>query len=257
MMRKILVVAILPVLLAALLAGCSQAMSPPSHSLPASPRASSTTPVSPSAPSNPVVPPATQNDSSSVVQAGLTIKITQPVDGSNLNTGTVTVKGQTAPEATVSVNDQINTADTNGNFSIPLKLADGPNFLDISAIDNNGNRGEMMLMVNVDSSQASSTPGLSGSSGENAGFSPGTIPLIVIAPADGATLNTDNIAVKGQTAPEAGVSVNGQVDIADEQGNFSIAISLGNGLNIINVAASDENGNQVEVILMVNVVTAS
>jgi hypothetical protein len=194
----------------------------------------------------PVVPPTTPDDSDSLVQAGLPLIITQPVDGSNLNTDTVTVNGQTAPGATVSVNDQISTADQSGNFSLLTKLSDGPNFLDILATDNGGNRGEIMLMVNVDLSRASSAPGLPG-------LPSGTIPLKVIAPADGATLNRANITVEGQTAPEAAVIVNDQVDIADEQGNFSIAVSLENGLNIINVAASDDNGNQGEVILMVNV----
>lgn len=181
-----------------------------------------------------------------MVQTGLMLKVTQPIDGSTLNTGAVTVQGQTASGATVTIGDQIGTADVNGNFSIPLTLGEGPNFLDITALDNNGNRGEIILMVNVDLSQALSAPGTSESPS-------GTIPLEVTSPADGATLNTANIVVKGKTAAGAVVSVNDQVEIADEQGNFSITINLENGINVIDVTASDDNGNQIEVILMVNV----
>jgi hypothetical protein len=181
-----------------------------------------------------------------VVQTGLTLQVTQPIDGSTLNTVAITVQGQTAPGATVTIGDQTGNADENGNFNIPLTLAEGPNFLDVTALDNNGNQGETILMVNVDLSQASSPAGTSESPTDN-------IPLEVTFPSDGATLNTTNIVVKGQTAAGAVVCVNDQVEIADEQGNFSIPVSLENGINVISVTASDDNGNQAEVILMVSV----
>jgi hypothetical protein len=192
------------------------------------------------------VPPPTPAGADSVAQTGLTLQVTQPIDGSTLNTGVVTVQGQTVPGATVTVGGQIGTADENGNFNLPLTLAEGPNFLDITALDNNGNRGETILMVNVDLSQASSAPGVSESPS-------GTIPLEVTSPADGATLNTADFVVKGQTAAGAVVIVNDQFQIADDQGNFSIPVSLENGINVIDVTASDDSGNQAEVILMVDV----
>jgi hypothetical protein len=193
------------------------------------------------------VTPPTPANLNSAVQTSLTLQVTQPIDGSTLNTSTVTVQGQTVPAATVTVRDQIGAADGNGDFSIPLTLEEGPNFLDIAALDNNGNRAEIILMVNVDLSQASSPTGISESI-------PDTIPLEVTYPADGATLNTANIVVKGQTAAGAVVIVNDQAEIADEQGNFSIPLSLENGISVIDVTASDDNGNQAEVILMVNTI---
>lgn len=149
MTKKIFIAAISLFILAALVAGCRQAISPPSPSLPAGPQAPATPPVSPSAPSIPVVPPPAPDDSGSVVQAGLSVEVTQPVDGSNLNTNTVTVEGQTAPGAVVIVNDQADIADEQGNFSIAISLESGINLISVAASDDNGNQAEVILMVNV------------------------------------------------------------------------------------------------------------
>jgi hypothetical protein len=257
MIKKILIIAILPILIVVLLAGCSRTVSPPAPSMSPGSQSSTSSPVSPprpsgsSTPTSPTLPSASgvpspaPADPSSVIQSGLPLKVTQPIDGSNLNTGTITIVGETAPGATVYVNDQINTADNIGKFNVPVNLDDGPNFLDISAVDTSGKRGEILLMVNVVLPQVSTSPALPVSS-------LGAIPLKITSPADGATLNTTNVVVKGQTAPAATVSVNDQVDTADAQGNFSITVSLVTGLNVIDVNATDDSGNQVEIILMVN-----
>jgi hypothetical protein len=65
-----------------------------------------------------------------------------------VDSGTVTVTGQTVPGATVSINDQAGIADASGNFSIPISLDAGPNAIDVVATDDNGNQGEVLLMVN-------------------------------------------------------------------------------------------------------------
>ena len=66
-----------------------------------------------------------------------------------MNVGNITVKGQTVPDAVVIVNDQTDIADANGNFSISVSLEDGPGVIDIIAVNDNGDQGEIMLMVNV------------------------------------------------------------------------------------------------------------
>jgi hypothetical protein len=87
--------------------------------------------------------------SSTVVQSGLPLKVTEPADGATINGATVTVKGQTVPGATVTVNEQADVADENGNFSITISLGQGVNAIDVIAIDDSGNEGEILLMVNV------------------------------------------------------------------------------------------------------------
>jgi len=89
--------------------------------------------------------PSTQNT--------LPLQVTSPADGTMLNTTTVTVQGQTNPGATVTVNDETDVADSSGNFSIDVPLAGGPNALDVIAMDNNGNKNEVLLMVTVTSGQ--------------------------------------------------------------------------------------------------------
>jgi hypothetical protein len=260
--RKIINAIISIMVLVVLLSGCGQTMASYSTSLPpvtqtSSPltASASTFPasvVSTSASSTPGAIP-TPDDSGRFVQAELPLTINQPVDGSNLNTATITVKGQTVPGASVSVNDQVSTADKTGNFNITLNTVDGPNFLEIIAADNRGNREEITMMVYVDLSQVLTTSASTVSSGSAASPMSDIIALKVVTPDDGATLNTGRITVKGQTAPGAIVSVNDQVGTADEQGNFSIAIILDSGVNLIEVSAIDSSGNQAEVILIVNV----
>jgi hypothetical protein len=91
----------------------------------------------------------TAGTSSSVVQSGLPLKVTEPADGATINGGTVVVKGQTAPGATVTVNDQAGVADENGSFSITISLGQGVNAIDVIATNDSGNEGEILLMVNA------------------------------------------------------------------------------------------------------------
>jgi len=71
-----------------------------------------------------------------------------PADGTDINDNTVTVTGQTTPGAVISINDQADIADSNGNFSIPISLSAGPNTVDVLSTDENGNQNEVLLMVN-------------------------------------------------------------------------------------------------------------
>jgi hypothetical protein len=171
-----------------------------------------------------------------------------------LTTAIVTVKGQTQPGILVNVNDQVSSADPSGNFNIPVNLDDGLNVLDIIATDDNGNQGEVVLMIMADLSQSST---ISGNIPSTAVTEPsGIVPLKIIQPADGATLASGMVTVKGQTSPGTALSINDQIDIADNSGNFSIPVELVEGPNAIDVIAIDENGNQDEIILMVDVVSS-
>ena len=128
---------------------------------------------------------------------------------------------------------------------LAVSLDAGPNAIDVIATDNNNNQGEVLLMVNAiptSSATTSTTPGTS----------PGTLPLTVTSPIDSATVSTSTVTVQGQTTPGATVTVNGISDVADANGNFSIDVSLDNGPNAIDIVATDDNGNQGEVLLMVN-----
>jgi Glucodextranase, domain B len=181
---------------------------------------------------------------SGTLQSGLPLSVTEPTDSTTINGDTVNVQGTTTPGATVSVNDNVVTADSTGAFSTNVSLDAGPNAIDVIATDDNNNQGEVLLMVNAMPTTSTATSAL--------GASQGTLPLAVTSPIDSATLSTSTVTVQGRTTPGATVTVNGNSDVADANGNFSIGVSLDNGPNAIDVIATDDSGNLGEVLLMVN-----
>ena len=68
--------------------------------------------------------------------------MTQPEDGSEVSSSTLTVSGHTIPVAIVSVlvNEDIAIADVDkdGKFSATISLEEGPNIIEIIASDNEG-----------------------------------------------------------------------------------------------------------------------
>ncbi len=72
------------------------------------------------------------------------------------------------------------------------------------------------------------------------------IPLTIAAPANGSTVTSPNVLVKGTTTPKADVFVNDSETTADAQGNFSASVTLDEGDNTIVVTTNDINGNYSE-----------
>ncbi len=75
--------------------------------------------------------------------------------------------------------------------------------------------------------------------------------LKVTTPQDESTVNAASIAVAGQTLVGAVVSVNGNLVDVDASGKFQTTVQLDEGPNIIEVVASDVNGNELSTILRV------
>jgi len=236
-------------LLAALLVSCTKSASTESAttegaSTPENNSISTTTISSGLANNSTVTSPS--GTTSGTLQSGLPLSITEPADSATINGDAVTVQGTTAPGATVSVNDNVVTADSTGAFSTNVNLDAGPNAIDVIATDDNNNQGEVLLMV--DAMPTTST---------TLGASQGTLPLTITSPIDSATLSTSTVIVQGQTTPGATVTANSNSDVADANGNFSIDVSLENGPNAIDVIATDDSGNQGEVLLVVNNMSGS
>ena len=78
--------------------------------------------------------------------------------------------------------------------------------------------------------------------------------LTVIQPADNSIVSSDRVEVRGRTSPGAVVSVNGELVEVDEEGNFTITLTLEEGPSIIEVIASDEEGNEATTSLIVTLV---
>jgi hypothetical protein len=257
MKKKIIVALALLALSTTLLIGCTKSAPrpSPSSSPPVTPPVITATGTSPSPTHSPVPLPAQNNpDTMPVVfQEGLPLTVTEPADASTIAAETVTVKGTTKPGAIVSVNDEVDTADGNGNFSVSVPLEDGLNAIDVIASDDNGNQGEVLLMVDADLSQIPDSQMLPASAELSQEEFQNPFLLIVTQPVDGATLNTDTVNVKGQTVPEATIIINDEVDTADANGNFNISVVLDPGPIAIDVIAINDNGDQSEVMVLVNV----
>lgn len=98
-------------------------------------------------------------------------------------------------------------------------------------------------------SQPETAPG--GGSGEILPQSP--LQLIIDSPKDGDTVNSTTVTIQGRTAPDAVVSVNDTIAIADQTGRFTLNPVLDPGLQVIEVEASNTTGEDIIVSLSVDV----
>ncbi len=75
--------------------------------------------------------------------------------------------------------------------------------------------------------------------------------ITIDAPREGETVRATPLTVSGQTAPNAVVSANDAVAIADAQGRFTLTVPLDLGPNVLEIIASKTSGEQVFAILTV------
>lgn len=78
-----------------------------------------------------------------------------------------------------------------------------------------------------------------------------TFPIKLDTPRDGETTNTSPLLVKGVTVPNAVVSANDVVGVANGEGRFSLTVPLQAGPNVLEVIASQPNGQEAFVIVTV------
>lgn len=96
----------------------------------------------------PTLQTTTEQSTTTMVQdEQLSLIIMEPVDNARVSTTSVTVKGQTAPNADVFINEKEIKADSTGVFSAPVLLEKGTNYILIAANDEAGNHVEKELTV--------------------------------------------------------------------------------------------------------------
>ena len=78
-----------------------------------------------------------------------------------------------------------------------------------------------------------------------------TLTLEIEGLSDESIVRGDSIVARGQTSPDAIVSINGVIVPVDENGRFEVPMMLDPGPNVIEVVASDLDGNQVSTVLAV------
>ena len=165
---------------------------------------------------------------SDIPKNGFFLTVTQPTDESIINTDKVEVIGITVPSAVVSMNGNLVKVDAEGNFSMIVVLEEGPNLIEIIASDSEGNQESLTLVTIYVPSETTKT-----------GFF-----LTVTQPDNNSTTTSDKTEVKGRTSPGVVVTVNGELAEVDAEGNFTMMVVLEDGPNLIEVIASDLEGNQ-------------
>jgi bacillopeptidase F len=185
--------------------------------------------------------PTTTPTVTSTPPAGLFLKVSEPLDESVVTASPVGVSGTTIPNAVVSVNGEIVEVDEQGNFTTMVTLEEGPNIIEVIASDLEGNEVSTILAI-IYSALPTTTP---------------TPPVVeelfldVMEPQDESTITINSVGVSGTTIPNAVVSINGEIAEVDEQGNFTTMVTLEEGPNIIEVIASDLEGNEVSKSLVI------
>lgn len=100
------------------------------------------TPFRPSQPTTPSQPANEQP-----LQNQITLAVSSPTSGQQVNSASLVVRGKTAPNADVAVNDQDVKADASGNFQATVNLDEGDNEIFVTASDTTGNVSEWSTTV--------------------------------------------------------------------------------------------------------------
>ncbi len=184
--------------------------------------------------------PAKEVTSPSVLKPEFSLTVTQPTDESIISTDKVAVIGITTTGAVVSINGELAEVDAEGNFTMMVVLEEGPNIIEVIASDLEGNEeSRTLVIIYVPSAEA--PPQVT-----ETDFS-----LTVTQPADESIINVDKVAVIGITTAGAVVSINGELAEVDAEGNFTMMVVLEEGPNIIEVIASDLEGNEESHTLVI------
>jgi hypothetical protein len=81
-------------------------------------------------------------------------------------------------------------------------------------------------------------------------ISNGSFSLTIISPADQAIVTESPVELRGEVSAEAVLTVNDEIYVL-EAGSFSEPVTLEEGLNAIQITASDMDGNMVELVLTI------
>ncbi|TAN41053.1 MAG: hypothetical protein EPN25_05690 [Nitrospirae bacterium] len=173
---------------------------------------------------------------SAAVSASFTIDLTPPdlaistlSDGANTNNSVLNIAGTVTDNYGVRelfVNDIAVQNNSDGTFSYPIILNDGPNTINVTARDLAGNETQDARTINLDL----------------------TAPVItILTPADNIKTKQNPMDLSGMVDEQSTVTV--RINGADpvpavlDGNNFSLSIILVYGLNTIEVTATDLSGN--------------
>ena len=184
---------------------------------------------SPTLPPNPTPEPAKPTPTSLAGEPP-TLQVLTPLDGDGVEVGAVRVTGLTSGNEIV-VNGIPVEVFEDRTFQLDLSLIDGVNGIKVVASDPGGQTASRQLVVYV-----SPTPGL---------------PFTLLYPPDGLTVSQPDVMVLGVTTLDAIVGVN-QIPVeVNSFGIFSASVALEEGANLVEVVATNIQGNiQFEAVVV-------
>jgi uncharacterized protein YfaP (DUF2135 family) len=80
-------------------------------------------------------------------ESGLLLEVTTPQNESVVTSSEILVSGNTDADAVVSVNGDLVDIDAQGEFSTPLTLEEGPNYIEVVASNYDGEESSESLTV--------------------------------------------------------------------------------------------------------------
>jgi uncharacterized protein YfaP (DUF2135 family) len=144
-------------------------------------------------------------------------------DGVTVESGVLLVVGMTNQDAAVAVNGSPVDVGSNGIFTYELALEEGLNYVEVVATD---------------------VAGQTASQGATVFYMPpeSGIPLDLFYPVDGLEVSDPALLIVGATSQDAAVAVNGQPAEVTASGVFWSILALEEGPNLVEVTASDVQG---------------
>lgn len=162
-----------------------------------------------------------------------TLRLANLEEVNRVRAANMTVEGITDPDAVVQVQGDptIIPINAEGHFSIKRQLAEGPNIIQVLATDPAGNvetvAHEVILVTRP--------------------------PEITIAgPLNDQWTNEDLISVAGVVPAGTSLKINGQEATVAEDGQFEREVILQEGDNVLNLAATDDVGNETTQEIVVH-----
>ncbi len=151
-MKRVALLSILLLTIVIGTAGCAEEETVPSPTPTLTPEPTpAATPTATPTPTPTNTPVPTQKPTPTPTPPALFLEITQPVDGAQLSTSSISVTGKTIPGAVVSlsINDELDIADVgqDGKFTVRVNLEEGPNLIEVIASDQLGNEKSSTITV--------------------------------------------------------------------------------------------------------------
>ena len=151
-------------------------------------------------------------------------QLISPANNTASEVGVMRVLGRAQAGAVATVNGNPADAASDGSFQFDLPLDEGANNIEIAVTGRDGQTQSRTVQLSFVPSDSA-------------------LPFSLYSPADGVETRQPNIQVVGATRPDAVVAINGNpVDIG-ASGIFAGDSSLEEGANLLEVVATDMDGN--------------